>query len=445
MVTPPPSRHRRFKKVQGVVEGVDVFEHAAIGMVLRAIDGQILRVNPALTEMLGRLGAERVAGPGLQRFVRDDGTEMWGLVTQKPVLDDQGEVVATLAQVVDVTELKTSELRLATAHRISRTGYWERDLRTGEASWSEQTFRLLGYEPGEVEPGPAAMTARIAPEDRDAVAGALAAQLPTGRLEFEARVIHPDGTERHLLAVAEVETDPESGVPVRLVGTVRDVTEQVRAREERLDLLARLTEGHEEERRRIGRELHDDLGQLLVSASLFVKSVEIEGTPQVQNLLERAAELIDTSIERVRSAATRLHPGDLDEGLELALRRMVRGLSDAGGVVIDLDVALGWEPSVEVGTAALRIVGEALTNAVRHAVATRVEVSVVSVDDVLVAEVADDGVGMARPAEGRTGLGLRSMRERAEVVGGSVEVGPGRSGGTVVRARLPLGAPEGAL
>ena len=186
----------------------------------------------------------------------------------------------------------------------------------------------------------------------------------------------------------------------------------------------------EDERRRIRQDLHDGVGPMLAALALEL-DVVAEGAPT-----ERARELLSGAIDEVRRISRDLRPAALDElGLVGALGHQARLLSVPGGPRIDVDVV---EPIPELTTALqvaiLRIGGEALTNSIRHAHPTTCRLRLF-VDNAVHLVVIDDGIGLEGAVDG---VGLTSMRARAEELGGRCEVWPGDNGGTRVEAVLPF-------
>ncbi len=203
----------------------------------------------------------------------------------------------------------------------------------------------------------------------------------------------------------------------------------------------RIVTAVEEERRRLRRELHDGLGPTLAGVALGVEAARkklAKDPAGADAALGKVAEETRAAVADVRRLAHNLRPRALDElGLVGAVREHAshHGV-ETDGLSVDVesegDVA-GLPAAIEV--AAYRIALEAVTNAAKHAGAAHCHVRFVANGDLHV-EVRDDGRGL--PAEVRSGVGLRSMRERAEEVGGSCDIQGGREGGTVVVARLPV-------
>ena len=195
----------------------------------------------------------------------------------------------------------------------------------------------------------------------------------------------------------------------------------------------RLVRAREEERRRLRRDLHDGLGPAL--AGLTLKLDTARNRLGDDPLLREMRSDVQATILDVRRLVDGLRPVSLDElGLVGSLRRLV-DRAPAEDISVRLVADDADSPAAAVEVAAYRIVQEALTNVLRHAGARECEVSVRGSDGQLVVSVADDGAA-SFPAAGN-GSGLETMRERAEELGGSLELLPRAGGGTVVRAVLP--------
>jgi signal transduction histidine kinase len=224
----------------------------------------------------------------------------------------------------------------------------------------------------------------------------------------------------------------QAGVAVH---SVRLTTELQQARE-------RLVAAREEERRRLRRDLHDGLGPQLGSQTLTLSAVRtlLRSDPgAAEALLDQAMTHAQQAIADIRRVVYDLRPPALDDlGLAGALRETAAQDSQNGlRITVDAPEPLPPLPAA-VEVACYRIAQEALTNVVRHAHARNCAVRL-SVDNGLMIEVRDDGVGL--PTVSRPGVGTVSMRERATELGGSCEIDTVPGGGTRVLARLPLPSP----
>ena len=215
------------------------------------------------------------------------------------------------------------------------------------------------------------------------------------------------------------------------VATARTVEEQ---------RLRDAIQGAEEERRRWARELHDDTLQGLGGLRLVLSSGRRGNDPErLRAAVDEAVIQLEDTIDGLRSLIRELRPAALDElgpvaAIEdLASRTSARHDVD---VITDIGLAKGLRQAPEVEVTLYRIIQEALTNAVKHANAERVEVTVREDDGMLRIRVADDGTGFDPTVAATSGFGLTGMRERVALLGGELEVASSRSG-TVLRAALP--------
>jgi signal transduction histidine kinase len=212
-------------------------------------------------------------------------------------------------------------------------------------------------------------------------------------------------------------------------------------------LAAHLETAREDERRRIAREIHDEAGQLLsalrMELSVARKSAK-NGAEGVTEALARMDAILDDALRIVRELVADLRPRVLDEmGLCAALQWYVRRFQEMTGVTCELSVDEIAAPP-EVATASFRIVQEALTNVARHAGARRVQIALRREGDAIHVSVTDDGRGFDLPARRSAGFGLLGMSERAQALGGALDVStePGR--GTTCTVRFPIAPPQPA-
>jgi PAS domain S-box-containing protein len=260
--------------------------------------------------------------------------------------------------------------------------------------------------------------------------------------------LRKDGTEFPVeIGLSPVQTDPGLFVLV----SINDMTERRRAeeglkksqRELRL-LTGRLLRAQEMERRRIARELHDDLSQ-----NLALLSVEMELLGQSSQAANGDARRMQDLSDRVKQLATsvhdlsrQLHPTKLEQlGLAPALRSLCDELGNVHGLRIDFSPgAPAGRVSEDAALCLYRIVQEALRNIIKHSGARRAAVELGGAADAVELRIADDGTGFdPRLADGKGGLGLVSMRERLRLVGGTIAIDSQPGAGTRVSVRVPVG------
>lgn len=290
---------------------------------------------------------------------------------------------------------------------------------------------------------------------RDAIPSihaALKVAATTVQMSGEYQQVRKDGS---LLDVESVSHGIEfAGKTVRLV-IAMDVTEKNRIQRELVEsiqrlrnLAQRLQTAREDERTRVAREVHDELGQALTGLKLDLSSVRSRVQAQdalascgISERLEDMSHLIDGAVHTVRRIATELRPPILDTlGLVPALEWQANDFQLRTGIVCSFKSSLDeLRVGSECSTAIFRVFQEALTNVARHAKANSVNASLDRVDGHIHLVVADDGVGITEERmANRTSFGISGMRERADVFGGRVDLEGGAGTGTVVTLRLPV-------
>ena len=345
--------------------------------------------------------------------------------------------------------LRRSELALSEAQKIGRIGSYLYDLPRDRWSSSHTLDELYGITK-EYDRSMAGWGGLVHPSQRHELLGHLRDCIAQRRrFDREFRIVRPrDGAERWLHGVGEVEYGGD-GSPMRMVGTVQDITERRSAEDEILRHARRLIEVEEELRKRIAMELHDDIAQDLTALGLnlsFIGSCLLEGAEGA--LGERLTESRTLTKEigrRVRNLMTDLRPVQLEEyGLAASVRghSELYSLRTGIAVVVLADQEFPRLPVLQE-ISLFRIVQEALTNVAKHAEATRVVVVMRRDADTLRLSIADDGKGFplrsaASPGDG-WGWGVANMRERTEMIGGVFGIDSLSGAGTTITVELREG------
>jgi len=341
--------------------------------------------------------------------------------------------------------LRESEERYRELFENARDAIYVHDLEGNYIRVNRATETLTGYKREEivghnfVEFVPATHVQYV----RESFGAKLAEQ---GETTYEVDVIAKDG---HRVPV-EVRSSAiyENGVMVGVQSTARDITEQKLAQDALQMFSRQLIEAQEDERRRIARELHDQIGQVLTAVKINLHTVQqASQASEVSCYLKDNIEAVDEALRLVRDLSVDLRPPVLDDfGLATALRWYVERYTKRTGLEVDVVIELPDQNerfSRELETAFFRIAQEALTNIVRHARASHVLLQLVNDGNVLLLTVKDNGVGfdmesLRKRAPRAATLGLISMHERAHVAGGTIEIDSLISHGTEVRFKLIL-------
>ena len=468
------------------------FESASIGMVVVSTDGRATEVNPALCAMLGYAEGE-LLGAGFERVTHPDdidatvehasgalrgdvqayhlekryrhakGHTVWGLLSSALVRDVDRTPLYFISQIQDITERKLAEEALRDSEeRYRELVESQYDLISrcdadGRYVFVNDSYcRIFGLPREAILGRP--FSDFVHPDDLESTIAAISESAlgdAPHRLIVENRQRTADGWrwfawQGHAIEDAE-------GQIVELRGIGRDVTERraaeealrsaladLRRSEERLRLLAqRQAQIREEERKRLGFDLHDNVCQELIGIAILIETLSrrlAPVPPAVAGEFARVVRYLNELVEHLRLLARDMRPMLLrDLGLEGSLRSLADGMASSTTRVSAEFPTPVPRLDEEIELAVYRIAQEALANAARHADASAIVVTVTVTAGRLVLEVRDDGRGFdAEPGTHVDALGLVSMRERALALGGVFEVVSAPGEGTLVRLDCPL-------
>ena len=396
------------------------------------------------------------------RLRHADGEYRWFLVRTVPLRDEQRTIVKWYGSSIDIEDRKRAEVALRQSEDhlrlvIDTIPVMAWSLRPdGTVDFLNQ--RWIDYSGLSLEQYVEEPTRPIHPADIPRAMEKWRSDMAAGEpSEDEMRLRRADGEYRWFL----VRTAPlrdEQGDIVKWYGVSIDIQERKQA-EERLRetseqlraLSASLRSAREEEGARIAREIHDELGSALMSLKWDLEEVDKalsdpEGRARLSAPQEKIGvmtRLLDMTINAVRRISSELRPSVLDDlGLVEAIEWQAQQFQARTGIVCRCDCSLeNLVLSQEKSTALFRILQEALTNIIRHARATEVDIVVDEEGGEVVLTVSDDGRGITEGEKtGRQSLGLLGMRERARLVGGRVDINGAEGGGTVITVRVPVSA-----
>ena len=386
------------------------------------------------------------------RLLRPDGSVRWARIRLFPVLDGAGRVRRVAGIVSDVTERVETDAKLAHAVARFRTlveklpviSYVTDPAILGKTLYiSPQIEAKLGYSPEEWLGDPDFWLSRVHPDDRGRVLDGLRRFHHDGEpLRCRYRMVARDGTEQWFHDEAVMVRDGPAG-PMRIQGVLLDVSEaeEARAEQQRARAVsAHLVEVQEQERRKIARELHDEVGQSLTSLNFLLQSVR-ECPGERPGVAQEARSLVGELMQKVRDLSLELRPSMLDDlGLLPTLFWMFERFTKQTRVHVQFEhQGMDERFHAEIETAAYRIVQEALTNVARHSGVGVVDVRARCDGAVLGLQIEDTGQGFdLGGCRASRASGLAGMRERVALLGGEMLIDsvPGR--GTHINVRLPL-------
>lgn len=374
--------------------------------------------------------------------------------------------IAALQQKVQVLERQTalqdSEQRFRLLVEAVRDyAIFMLDTKGNIASWNMGAERIKGYKASEIIGKHFSMF--YPDEDRDKPARELEIAIRDGRVEDEGWRIRKDGSKFWASVVITALRD-KNGKLFGFAKVTRDITERLRnqqALEEsqrRLqiserslrDLSLHLLRTQDEERRQIGRDLHDSLGQYLSVLKMrldALRTAAVRSNSPNADELEQCSQLMNEAVQEVRTISYLLYPPMLEEmGLKTAVPWYLDGFAQRSGIKTDFEVSSSFgRLDRDTELALFRVLQESLTNIHRHSGATQAKIRLGTDADIFFVEVSDNGHGIpvqkfeeaGQDWMGSRGVGLRGMTERLHQIGGKLEISS-TGKGTVVRAVVPL-------
>jgi len=256
-------------------------------------------------------------------------------------------------------------------------------------------------------------------------------------VRYETKYTYPDIGERDLV-VSYFPVEGTKGVD-RIACIFHDITDRKRAEESLSEMTRKLIESQEQERARLGRELHDDINQRL--AMLAVELQRLKDNPltaekTVQELRRQVAEISSD----VQALSHDLHASKLEYlGVVAGMRSWCKELSERQRIEIDFRTDVAQALPLEIGISLFRVLQEALHNAVKHSGVKLVQVQLLEDTGGIQLIVSDSGTGFDVEAAMRgKGLGLTSMRERVRLINGTISIDSKPAHGTTLQVRVPL-------
>ena len=463
-----------------------LFEQASLGIAVEDLDGTLLLANPALCSMLGYaenelcgMNCSQFANPedsqddwalfqqlraGAidrysldKRYVRKDGAQVWGHLNVSLLKNDNGGSPLVFAFLENVTErkrtedaLRESEQRFRLAAYAGKMFSYDWDAATDLLARSgEYAEMLCSDEVTQLTTGLKTL-AKVHPDDREKVLTAEAA-LSTEEpyLRVSHRMAGPHGDAVWVERTGRAHFD-KHGKMLRIVGMVADITERKTAEAALADVSRRLIEAQEQERSRIARELHDDIGQRLALLAVELEQLH-QNAPDLPEVRSRMGELHKQASELasdIQTLSHELHSTKLEYlGAAGAMRDLCRELGEQTKVKIDFkskDLPNPLPPNISL--CLFRVLQESLRNALKHSGAPQVEVELRGTPEEIHLVVSDRGVGFeSKASKASPGLGLVSMEERLKLLKGIISIESRPRYGTTIHARVPLSSGSDSL
>ncbi|HEY0846482.1 MAG TPA: CHASE domain-containing protein [Noviherbaspirillum sp.] len=345
-------------------------------------------------------------------------------------------------------DLRTSETSLAEAQHMARLGSWVLEPTGGAMTWSAETYRIFGMDRFADPPRYEDFLKRIHESDRQRVREGLERSMSGGdEFNTEHRIIQRDGSVRWVQTISRPGNDDNTRL---LRGTIMDITDRkhtMEALKRSQELLRELTAHQdrvkEAERKRIAREIHDELGQTLLALRIDVSMLDArtaKSHPRLNEKVRGALHQIDATVKTIRTIINNLRPAVLDLGLTAAIEWQVSEFRRRSGIACDL--FMGEKEFVvddARATSLFRILQESLTNVIRHANASHVVIELYQEDNRLVMKITDNGVGIYPDSrKNANSFGLVGVEERIHALGGEFQISSAPGKGTTLTVYIPL-------
>jgi PAS domain S-box-containing protein len=455
-----------------------LFEQASLGIAVEDLEGTLLLANPALCSMLGYrenelcgMNCSQFANPedsqddwalfqqlraGVidhysleKRYVRKDGFQLWGRLNVSLLKSDDGGPPLVFAFLENITErrrtedaLRESEQQFRLAAYAGKMFSYEWDVATDVVVRSGEYAEMLCSDKVAQLTTGQQIAGMIHSGDRQRVLAAdaaLSTEKPDLRVSY--RMASPDGGMVWVEKTGRAQFN-EQGKMLRIVGMVTDITERKLAEEALADVSRRLIEAQEQERSRIARELHDDIGQRLALLAVELEQLHQDppGLPEARSRIGQMQKQASELATDIQTLSHELHSTRLDYLSPVtAMRGLCQELGKQTKVKIEFESRNLPSPlPPDASLCLFRVLQEALRNAIKHSGARYVQVGLWATPDEIHLEVSDRGVGFDGEAAKGRGLGLVSMGERLKLLKGTLSIGSLPGQGTTVHACVPL-------
>jgi PAS domain S-box-containing protein len=464
-----------------------MLDSSPLAYIVTDLVGRVTDVNPALEKMTGYtkeellgqnpiiLNAEKNA-EDVQKSIFEalQKEEVWtGEILDRkkngdlhyvkssifPMYDEEENVISYVGFQEDISErrntqnaLKESEGFLKETQTIGKLGSYTLDIPSGKWVSSEILDNIFGID-SNFDKSFDGWTKILHPEWQSIMIDYFNQEVVEDKNKFdkEYQIIRQnDKAELWVHGIGELKYNDDNQ-PITMVGTIRDITEskfaeaKLKESEDKLRNLSRyLNNVREEDRKKIARAVHDDLGQKLTAINLDVSWIK-QNIPaefvELKEMFEPVLEMVNQSIITVQKISTELRPGILDDlGLLNAIQWQSNEISRRSNLVFTLNL---YEDEIalpdKVKTALFRVYQEALTNIVRHSKANNVSVNLGIQERNIIFEISDDGIGISKSnINDFTSFGIIGMRERVASINGIIEITNLANTGTKIKMTVPF-------
>jgi PAS domain S-box-containing protein len=405
------------------------------------------RIHPDDVRFFHEAAQRTPENPDVQvtyRLMQPDGGFSWLENTGRAYFDESGKMVRMLGMIADVTDRKAAEevrSRHAAIVECSEDSIISHDLDGTIDTWNAGAEKMFGYTQAEAIGQPITLLVPAAQQQEEEQRNLNAVRLGRRIEHFETTRITKSGKTINIsLSISPLKNS--NGHIIGVSRIARDITEQKRAEEALANVSRKLIEIQEEERKRIARELHDDINQRVALVAIRLQSLKEENvSAEVASQLDSLFKDVNAVSKGIESVSHQLHSSQLEYlGIVAAMNSFCREFAERQSVAVAFrhgDIPKKIESDVSL--CLFRVMQEALSNAVKHSSSREFEVILECSEGQLELAVCDRGAGFDTEAVAQKGrLGLVSMRERVRVVNGTIRIDSKPMGGTTIHVNVPL-------
>lgn len=341
----------------------------------------------------------------------------------------------------------TNEALMKEAEGLAHIGSWEADSISGDVKWSDEIFRIYGYEPGEIKPSHNIILQHIYPEDRVSYQRAVFSLLNKhDAYSSELRIIDKNQVHKFVSFKIVVKRN-EEGHFTRLLGFMQDVTEKRKLEKELAEqalrqqkLITEVTiQAQEKERSDLGRELHDNINQILATVRMYLR-MSMTNAEKREELVTRSFDNVNHAIEEIRKLSrTLVAPSLGDMGLAVALQELAEEINLANELQVKVVDKMNRSEKLDKNMELMlyRIAQEQLNNIRKYAKAKTATITINTTDTHLLFSIADDGIGFDTNQKAK-GIGLRNISSRVDFYAGDMKIISAPGQGCRIEISIPL-------
>lgn len=415
-------------------------------------------VHPDDVEHGHEIQKEFIKRPGegiyiLFRYKHKSGKYIWLEGTVRNLLGDEN-VKAVVGNFHDVTERKIAEEKLSISNerfqmvsRATNDALWDWNLETDKIYWNEEIKSMFGYSPDDIATG-TGWKIHIYKEDFSRVTKKLLYHIKNNiqNWQDEYRFLCADGSYKYVFNRGFILFD-KNQKPYRIIGAMQDVT-QINKLEQSLskerikkqqELIRATIQGQEKERTEIGKELHDNINQLLTATKLYL-DVAISQPKMKDEMIQRSVDNVKQCMDEIRKLSSALVPPSIGiNNFNDIIKDLIEPIKLAASIHIQYKIShlnaneLTGEQQLNV----YRIVQEHLNNILKHSKATNVLISIKQVENEVIVKIKDDGEGFNVNAK-RTGIGFKNIQSRAQLLSGKIKIASKPGEGCTLSINFPL-------